>query len=378
MKYYLIAGEASGDLHASNLMKGLAAEDPQAQFRFWGGEKMAAVGGELVHHYKEGAVMGASEVLRKGFKLLANLRNCKRDLLAWHPDAVILVDYPGFNMKIARFAHSHGLKVFYYIAPKTWASREGRNRELKRYVDMLYIVFPFEIPYFESKGIPFVYKGNPLVEAIDKADRTPVCEGPSIAILPGSRKAEISRMMPVCMEVADALHALPAYKDFKFLVAGAPSREPQDYQDWIEPRAAYVSLVFDRTYSILSGARAAIVNSGTASLEATLLGTPQVVCWSTSPLTAFLARKVLRVMDHIKYVSLANLIADKLIFKELIQEDFNAPAVTAELRRLVEDDAVREQMQKDYASVRDALGEGAASREFAKDIIARTKQSASV
>ena len=221
MKYYLIAGEASGDLHASNLMKGLAAEDPQAQFRFWGGEKMAAVGGELVHHYKEGAVMGASEVLRKGGKLLANLRNCKRDLLAWHPDAVILVDYPGFNMKIARFAHSHGLKVFYYIAPKTWASREGRNRELKRYVDMLYIVFPFEIPYFESKGIPFVYKGNPLVEAIDKADRTPVCEGPSIAILPGSRKAEISRMMPVCMEVADALHALPAYKDFKFLVARA-------------------------------------------------------------------------------------------------------------------------------------------------------------
>ena len=167
---------------------------------------------------------------------------------------------------------------------------------------------------------------------------------------------------------------LPEYRDFKFLVAGAPSREEQDYEAWIKPRAAYVSLVFDRTYGILAGAEAAIVNSGTASLEATLLGTPQVVCWSTSPLTAFLARKVLRVMDHIKYVSLANLIADKLIFKELIQEDFNVRAVCAELRRLVEDGSAREQMQKDYAFVREALGEGAASREFAKDMIARIKQ----
>ena len=374
MRYYLIAGEASGDLHASNLMRGLAAEDPQAEFRFWGGEKMAAVGGTLVHHYKEGAVMGASEVLKKAGRLLGNLRSCKRDLLAWKPDAVILIDYPGFNMRIARFAHSKGLKVFYYIAPKTWASREGRNRKLKRYVDMLYIVFPFEIPYFTQKGIAFVYKGNPLVEAIDKADRSPVCEGPSIAVLPGSRKGEISRMMPICMEVADALHALPQYRDFKFLVAGAPSREPEDYRQWTEPREDYVSLVFGRTYGILANAEAAIVNSGTASLEATLLGTPQVVCWSTSPLTAFLARKVLRVMDHVKYVSLANLIADKLIFKELIQEDFNAPAVTAELRRLMEDNAARSQMLKDYASVRDALGEGAASREFAKDMIARIKQ----
>ena len=374
MKYYLIAGEASGDLHASNLMRGLAAEDPQAEFRFWGGEKMAAVGGTLVHHYKEGAVMGASEVLKKAGRLLGNLRSCKRDLLAWKPDAVILIDYPGFNMRIARFAHSKGLKVFYYIAPKTWASREGRNRQLKRYVDMLYIVFPFEIPYFTQKGIPFVYKGNPLVEAIDKADRSPVCEAPSIAVLPGSRKGEISRMMPVCMEVADDLHSLPQYRDFKFLVAGAPSCEPGDYDQWTEPRKDYVSLIFGRTYGILANARAAIVNSGTASLEATLLGTPQVVCWSTSPLTAFLARKVLRVMDHIKYVSLANLIADKLIFKELIQEDFNAPAVTAELRRLMEDNAARSQMLQDYASVRDALGEGAASREFAKDMIARIKQ----
>lgn len=371
MKYYLIAGEASGDLHASNLMKGLAAEDPKAEFRFWGGEKMAAVGGTLVHHYKEGAVMGATDVLKKGGKLLGNLKACRQDILSWAPDAVILIDYPGFNMRIAEFAHKHGLKVYYYIAPKTWASREGRNRKLRKYVDMLYIVFPFEIPYFTEKQIPFVYKGNPLVEAIDGADRTPVLEGRTIAILPGSRKGEISSMMPKCMEVADRLHQTAGYEDVTFVVAGAPSRDPQDYSQWTDSRKDYVRLIFNRTYSIVSNAEFAIINSGTASLEAALLGTPQVVCYSTTPLTAFLAKKVLRVFDHIRFISLANLIADKLIFKELIQEDFTPEKVIAELRRISESSEARTEMEKDYASVRKALGEGAASRAFAADIISR-------
>lgn len=374
MKYYLIAGEASGDLHASNLMKGLAAEDPQAEFRFVGGDLMAEVAGHApVRHYREGAVMGGTDVIRKGGMLLRNIRATKADILAWQPDVVILIDYPGFNMKIAKFAHGKGLKVFYYIAPKTWASREGRNRKLRRYVDRLFIVFPFEIPYFTQKGIPFIYKGNPLVDAVASASFETVCEGDYIAILAGSRKGEISRMMPVCMEVADRLHSLPEYAGFKFIVAGAPARSAEDYSQWLEGRD-YVELVFGKTYSVLKGARAAIINSGTASLEAALIGTPQVVCWSTSPFTAFLARKVLRVMDHIKYVSLGNLILDRLAFRELIQEDFNTEEVLAEVRRLAEDGAYRLRMIADYAEIRESLGGGGASRAVAAEMTAILKK----
>ena len=212
MRYYIIAGEASGDLHGSNLMKGLYAEDPEAEVRFWGGDLMlAAVSeagagrGALVRHYREGAVMGISDVLGKAGRLLGNVRACKADIAAWRPDAVILIDYPGFNFKIAKFAHGAGFKVFYYIAPKTWASREGRNRKLRKYVDRLFIVFPFEVPYFEKRGIPFVYKGNPLVDAVDSHVYSRPVEGSYIALLAGSRKGEISRMMPVCMEAADRL-----------------------------------------------------------------------------------------------------------------------------------------------------------------------------
>ena len=369
MKYYLIAGEASGDLHASNLMKGLKAEDPGAEFRFVGGDLMAAVGGSMLFHFKEGAVMGGADVLRKAGALLSRLRSCKADILSWKPDVVILVDYPGFNMRIAKFAHGHGLKVFYYIAPKTWASREGRNRKLRRYVDRLFIVFPFEIPYFESKGIPFVYKGNPLVDAVESTSFGTVCEQPYMAVLAGSRKGEISRMMPVCMEVADRLHALPEYSGYRFVVAGAPARSEADYASWLEGREAYVELVFGRTYDVLKGAKAAIINSGTASLEAALIGTPQVVCWSTTPVTAFIARKILHVMDHIKYISLGNLILDKLAFRELVQEEFTVEGVLEEVRRLCEDSEYRDGMLSDYAAIKKALGGGGASRAVASEMI---------
>ncbi|MBO4611017.1 MAG: lipid-A-disaccharide synthase [Bacteroidales bacterium] len=368
MKYYLIAGEASGDLHASNLMKGLVAEDPAAEFRFVGGDLMKAVGGELVRHYKDGAAMGVTDVARKAGKILGALRLTKKDILDWKPDVVILVDYPGFNMRIAKFAHSKGIKVFYYIAPKTWASRESRNRKLKKYVDKLFIVFPFEIPYFEAKGVPFVYKGNPLVDAVDQAQYVDVCDQPYIALLAGSRKGEISRMMPVCMEVADRLHALPEYKDWKIVLAGAPARSTEDYSAWLEGRE-YVDLVFGQTYSVLHGARAAIINSGTASLEAALIGTPQVVCWSTSRLTAFLARRVFRVMDHIKFISLGNLIMDRLVFRELVQEAFTADEVLAEVRRLIEDEEYRGKMLSGYSEIKEALGGEGASRAVAREMI---------
>ena len=361
MKYYIIAGEASGDLHGSNLIKGLTACDPEAAFRFWGGDLMCAACGERpVRHYADTAVMGLTDVLGKAGKLLGNLGFCKRDILAWKPDVVILIDYPGFNFKIAEFAHRKGLKVYYYIAPKTWASREGRNRKLRKYVDKLYIVFPFEIPYFQKAGVDFIYKGNPLLDAVDSHRYSPASHTPYVALLPGSRKGEIKRMMPVCMEVADKLGC-------KIVVAGAPSHSADDYAPYIGGRSN-VELIFGRTYDILKYAQAAIINSGTASLEAALIGTPQVVCWSTSALTAFAARHILKVMDHISYISLGNLILDKEAFKELIQEDFTADNVTAEIRTISVPGERRSQMLADYAAIRSALGGSGASLAIAESI----------
>lgn len=357
MRYYIIAGEASGDLHGANLMRGIYAEDPQAEIRFWGGSQMASVGGTLVKDYAEGAVMGLTDVLAKAGSLLGNVKQCKQDILQWQPDVVILIDYPGFNFKIAKFAHSRGIKVFYYIAPKTWASRERRNRKLKRDVDRLFIVFPFEIPYFESRGIPFTYVGNPLLDAVDGHKFEPVSDEPYVAMLAGSRKGEISRMMPVCMEVADKLGC-------KVIIAGAPSRSMADYEPFIGGRGN-VEVIFGRTYDILKYSNAAVINSGTASLEAALIGTPQVVCWSTSAVTAFAARKILHVMDHIKYISLGNLIIDRLAFRELVQEEFTAENVYEEVKRLTDDTQYRERMLSDYADIRAALGGTGASRAVA-------------
>ena len=373
MRYYLIAGEASGDLHGSNLVKGLRAEDPAAEIRCRGGDLMQAAGAELAYHYKEGAVMGLSDVLGSAGKLLRNLRDCKRDIAAWRPDVVILIDYPGFNMRIAKWCHARGIRVFYYIAPKTWASREGRNRRLKKWVDRLFIVFPFEIQYFTEKGVPFVYAGNPLLDAVDAHAFVRPAEGRYIAVLAGSRKGEIARTMPVCMAAADRLAALPGWEDVRFVVAGAPARSEADYAPWIAGRKN-VELLFGRTYDVLRFADAAVINSGTASLEAALIGTPQVVCWSTSPFTAWVARHLFHVLDHIKYISLGNLCLDRLAFRELIQEAFTPDAVAAEVQRLVEDGPYRERMLSDYAGIRESLGGSGASRAVARAMIEEIKK----
>lgn len=362
MKYYIIAGEASGDLHGSNLIKGLKKEDADATFRLWGGDMMAeAAGTGLVHHYKEGAVMGLTDVLSKAGKLLGNLDACRKDILQWQPDVVILIDYPGFNLKIAAFCHKNSIRVFYYIPPKTWASREGRNRQLRKNVDRIYAVFPFETAYFTEKEVPFIYKGNPLVDAVDAHRYERPCEGNYIALLAGSRKGEISRMMPICMQVADKLGC-------RMVIAGAPSRSTADYEPYIAGRSN-VSLMFGRTYDILKFADAAIINSGTASLEAALIGTPQVVCWSTSRLTYLAAKYVLKVMDHIKYISLGNLCIDKMAFRELVQDDFNVEAVSEEVKRLCEDSAYRESMLADYDEIRRSLGGSGASEAVARAMI---------
>ena len=383
MKYYLIAGEASGDLHGSNLIKGLVETDPDARFRFWGGEKMKDAwqqsrfpqeGDGLAMDYRQTAVMGISDVLKSLGKISRNLAFCKEDIQQWQPDVVVLIDYPGFNLKMARFAKEKGFKVFYYIAPKVWASREGRIRQLKAYVDKLFIIFPFEIPYFTKKGIPFIYKGNPLIDAIDSsaalaqsreaffaAHNLPECR--YVAILAGSRSGEIGRMMPVCMEAVDRLAA--SHQALHFIVAGAPSRTKEDYRPYIGDRKN-VHLVFNDTYGVLKNAECAIINSGTASLEAALIGTPQVVGYRMSRLVpAWLARKFLKV----KYISLGNLILDRLAFREFIQSELKADALLQELTRLVEDEPYRERMKADYARIRELLGGSGASDAVAEAMI---------
>ena len=429
MKYYIIAGEASGDLHGSNLMKGIYAEDPQADIRFWGGDLMESVwnsfqtnpspcgqGGStvlkttpdlttemgsdgvaegvvltslpdakhpaLVRHYKEGAVMGFVEVLAKAGKLMKNVKFCKQDILDWNPDVVILIDYPGFNFKIAEFAHKAGYKVFYYIAPKVWASREGRIRKLKAYVDKLFIVFPFEKPYFDAKGISYIYKGNPLVDAVDDSPAMSMTrsdfltengleDGPFIAMLAGSRKGEISTMMPVLTEFAAKMHALPQYKDHQFIIAGAPARTMADYEKWLTPEnSSYVKILFGKTQPIIRHAEAAVVNSGTASLETALFGTPQVVGYITNPVTYWIAKKIVKI----RYISLGNLIVDRLAFKEFIQDDCNADALVTEIRDLIENQERRSAMLAEYADIRSLLGGTGASAAVAKAMIEELKK----
>lgn len=394
-------------------MRGLYAKDPDAQIRFWGGDFMNGVFLEhnaaviakdgnkkgcsgttadstmlpatvpfgtkipgLVRHYREGAIMGFTEVLAKAGKLLHNLSNCKKDILSFAPDCVILIDYPGFNFKIAEFAHKRGLKVFYYIAPKVWASREGRIRKLKKYVDRLYIVFPFEIPYFEKKGVPFVYKGNPLVDAVDNStamketraeflERCGLQDRPIIAMLAGSRKGEISTMMPVLTDFADRMHSLPQYSDYQFIVAGAPGRAPEDYLPYLHGQD-YIKVLFGQTQSIVRNAEAAVVNSGTASLETVLLGTPQVVGFIMgSRLTYAIAKHIVKV----KYISLGNLCVDRFAFKEFVQDGCNSAALVEEVRKLIEDKAYRNKMLDDYAEIRRLLGGSGASAAVAEDMV---------
>ena len=397
MKYYIIAGEASGDLHGSNLMKGIYAEDPEAQIRFWGGDLMESVWdvfqnnpshfvgpftAGLVRHYKEGAVMGFVEVLAKAGRLMKNVKFCKEDIQAWQPDVVILIDYPGFNFKIAEFAHKAGFKVFYYIAPKVWASREGRIRKLKAYVDKLFIVFPFEKQYFDSKGISYIYKGNPLVDAVDgsramnesKEDflvRAGLENKKIIAMLAGSRKPEISTMMPVLTEFAEKMKKLPEYADYQFIIAGAPARSMKDYEPWLnEGNRKYIKVIFGETQSIIRHAEAGVINSGTASLETALFNTPQVVGYIINPITYTIAKRIIKI----KYISLGNLIVDKLAFKEFIQDDCNADVLVNEVRDLIENPARRAAMQEDYSAIRSALGGSGASAAVARAMLSELKK----
>ena len=383
MRYYLVAGEASGDLHGSNLMRGLYARDPEASMRFWGGGLMDAVykehesGTGLVKDYREGAIMGIWEVIVQARKLLGRVRSCEEDIAAWKPDVVILIDYPGFNFRIAEFAHKAGFKVFWYIAPKVWASRESRIKKLKAYVDKLFIVFPFEIDYFRRKGVDFIYKGNPLIDAVDRSPalqetreaflkRHGLPDRPMVALLAGSRSGEIKSMMPVLTEFAARLHGMPEYADYQFIIAAAPGRTAEDYGHLDE----FVHVVSGDTYGALRHARAAVINSGTASLEAALLGTPQVVGYRTAPLTYLIGRIILKI----KYISLANLVIDRAAFKEFLQNYLSPENLVSEVRRLLEDENYRARMTADYAEVREKLGGTGASEAVAEAMIAELRK----
>ena len=382
MKYYIIAGEASGDLHGSNLMRGLYQEDPAADIRFWGGDLMNEVykehqdGVGLVQDYKDGAIIGFIQVALKARSYFEKFKRCFADISSWNPDVVILIDYPGFNFRVAEWAHNKGFKVYYYIAPKVWASREGRIKKLKAFVDKLFIVFPFEIPYFTKKGIDFIYKGNPLIDAIDNSvalkesreeflRKNSLPDSPVIALMAGSRTGEISSMMPVFMEFADKMHALPEYADYQFIVAAAPSRSMSDYSKYVSGRDAYVKVVFGQSYAVLRHAVAAVVNSGTASLETALIGTPQVVAYKGAAINFVIAKQIIKI----RFISLGNLILNRTCFRELLQFYFTPENVLQEVLRMIEDTEYRENMLDGYQEIRNALGGRGASAAVAKAMI---------
>lgn len=369
MKYYIISGEASGDLHASNLMKALINEDAHAEFRFWGGDLMQAVGGEMVKHYKELAFMGFSEVFMNLRTILNNIKFCKLDLLDYAPDALILVDYPGFNLRIAEFAKKQGITVHYYISPQIWAWKENRIKKIKRDIDHMYVILPFEKDFYEKKhGYPVHFVGHPLLDAI--ADREPVSlevfakknglnEKPIVALLPGSRKQEIGKMLTEMLKMADK------FPDHQFVIAGAPGQEPQFYDKFIKSKNVF--LVHNQTYDLLSVCNAALVTSGTATLETALFKVPEVVCYKGSAISYQIGKRLVNV----KYISLVNLILDREVLKELIQDDFNEQNLENELFRIL-DHKHREEIFDQYYILEQKLGGKGASEKAAKLIIKNT------
>jgi lipid-A-disaccharide synthase len=371
MKYYLIAGEASGDLHGSNLMKALLARDTDANFRFWGGALMEAVGGVKVKDYSELAFMGFAEVLMNLGTILKNLRYCKSDILEFHPDVVIFIDYPGFNMRIAKFTKENKIPGYYYISPQIWAWKENRIHEIRRDVDQMYVILPFEKDFYEKKHrFPVNYVGHPLLDAI--SDRPVVNEKqflkenqlsdkPLIALLPGSRKQEITKMLSVMIAM------VPHFPEYQFVIAGAPSQHKSFYDPFI--KHTKVGFIQNKTYDLLSLSYAALVTSGTATLETALFKIPEVVCYKTSSISYEIGK---RLVKNIKYISLVNLILDKPVVKELIQEDFNEERLKAELTALLDRDR-REKIFEDYYLLEKILGGKGASNKVARNIVETIK-----
>ena len=374
MKYYLIVGEASGDLHASNLMKALKERDTEAEFRFFGGDLMSAVGGTRVKHYKELAYMGFIPVLLHLRTIFRNMDMCKKDIVDWHPDVVILVDYPGFNLKIAEYVKKHtDIPVYYYISPKIWAWKEYRIKNIKRDVDELFSILPFEVDFFKGHQYPIHYVGNPCVDAVDAFRQANdesfdafvkdnELEGkPVIALLAGSRKQEIKDNLPDMLEAAK-----PFVDEYQLVLAGAPGIDPAYYQQYIGSDVP-VKIIFGQTYRLLQQARAALVTSGTATLETALFRVPQVVCYYTpiGKVISFLRRHILKV----KYISLVNLVANKEVVRELVADTMTVAHVRAELNALLNDATYRAKMLQEYDRMIKILGPAGASHQAASKMI---------
>lgn len=365
MKYYIIAGEASGDLHGSNLMKALKHKDPQAEFRFWGGDLMKAQGGTLVKHYRDLAFMGFLEVVMNLRTILNNIKFCKEDIQKNRPDVLILVDYPGFNLRIARFAKELGIKVVYYISPQLWAWKEGRVEIIKKYVDEMMVILPFEEDFYRKHGVHSHFVGHPLLDAISDLEEISIerfksehglNEKEIIALLPGSREQEVEKMLEIMLSVR------PQFQNYQFVIAGAPSLPKEFYQKYVDDNVHFVS---NKTYDLLRCSKAALVTSGTATLETALLNIPEVVCYRGSKISYAIAK---RLVKNINYISLVNLIMDREVVKELIQNDLNTKNLVEELNKILSGEK-REQVLNDYRLLREKLGGKGASKHAAEVII---------
>ncbi|WP_298878764.1 lipid-A-disaccharide synthase [uncultured Polaribacter sp.] len=369
MKYYIIAGEASGDLHGANLMKELYKEDTNADIRFWGGDLMKNVGGTLVSHYKERAFMGFFEVLMNLSKVLGFIKFCKKDISQFNPDVIIFIDNSGFNLRVAKWAKQQGFKTNYYISPQVWASRASRVKDIKRDVDTMFVILPFEKEFYKKHGYDVNFVGHPLIDGI--ADRKQVDEiafkkeynlsnKPIIALLPGSRKQEITKMLSVMLSLIDD------FSDYQFVIAGAPSQDLSFYKNIIGNKK--VSFINNKTYDLLSISYAALVASGTATLETALFKVPQVVCYKGGNISYQIAKRIITL----KFISLVNLIMDKEVVKELIQNDFNTKNLKTELTKILDED-YREQLFLEYFELESKLGGKGASEKVAKQIVSKLK-----
>lgn len=359
MKYYLVAGEASGDLHGSYLLRALAQCDPAADFRAWGGDLMEAAGADLRKHYRELAFMGFAEVLLNIRTILGNFKVCKADILAYQPDVLILIDYPGFNLRMAKWAKQQGIKVFYYISPQIWAWHSSRVHQIKKNVDRMFVILPFEEDFYAKYGMQVDFVGHPLLDVVQDQPANPafrqkngLSERPLIALLPGSRKQEISRMLEVML--ATAKH----FPDYEFVVAGAPAQDTSYYEQLFAQFGVdeQVKLITGQTYALLREAKAALVTSGTATLETALLDCPQIVCYRGNALSYLIAKHLINV----KYISLVNLVMDELLVLELIQDDFNLQRVTRELERLLQPTESK-RILAGYQHLKTLLGDGGAA-----------------
>lgn len=371
MKYFLIAGEASGDLHASNLMASIKKNDPQAEFCFLGGDLMAAQGGEMVRHYKDMAFMGFIPVLMHARTVLGNIKHCKQSILEYKPDALILIDYPSFNLKMAQFVKENlpGVPVYYYISPKLWAWKEYRLKSIRQYVDKVFSILPFEVKWFADRGYQVDFVGNPCVDAVEGRsckgesrvvfnERNQLDNRPIMALLAGSRMQEIKSSLPIMLESASR------YPDYQLVVAGAPSIEATVYDELLAPYKARV--VYNQTYELLQQSELAVVTSGTATLETALLRVPQVVVYKMSG--GWLFHRFLELFIRVPYISLVNLIADKWLVKELVIEDFTVKKLCAEIDRL-RTQAYHDQVMRGYDELIELLGHGSASQKAAQTIV---------